>query len=195
MGFDISRIVKSVAGSGSGDGDATVLVVDDESSVADMYGRWLEDTYDVMVAYGGEEALDKLDDEVDVVLLDRRMPYLSGDEVLEEILDMDIDCQVSMVTAIEPEFDIVDMDFDHYVTKPVERQELHDSVEYLLARTEMDEEKQERITTNLKKSILEDHSNESELQESDEFENLNEQLQKLERNTEDDEIDNFFTNR
>lgn len=195
MGFDISSIVKSVAGSESGEGDATVLVVDDEHSVADMYARWLEDTYDVRVAYDGDEALSEMDEDVEVVLLDRRMPGLTGDEVLEEILDRGYECQVSMVTAVEPEFDIVDMDFDHYVTKPVEREELHESVEYLLARTEMDEEEQERITTGLKKSILEDHSNESELQESDEYESLNEQLQKLERSTEDDELDSFFNNR
>lgn len=195
MAFDISSIIKSVAGSGSSDEEATVLVVDDEHSVADMYGAWLEGSYDVKVAYGGKDALEKLDDDVDVVLLDRRMPRMTGDEVLEEILERDLDCQVSMVTAIEPEFDIVDMDFDHYVTKPVEREELHESVEYLLAREELDEREQERHTMSLKKSILEDTTSENELEESDEFEKLNKELEKLDRSTNDEEIDDFFTNR
>jgi CheY-like chemotaxis protein len=41
----------------------------------------------VRTAYGGHEALEELSDDVDVILLDRRMPGLSGDEVLEEVRD------------------------------------------------------------------------------------------------------------
>ena len=68
---------------------ATVVVVEDEPDLADLYTAWLDDDYDVHAAYGGEEALELIDDlgAVDVVLLDRRMPEVSGDEVLSALRD------------------------------------------------------------------------------------------------------------
>ncbi len=80
-----------------------VLVVEDEPDLADLYATWLRGEYRVRVAYGGREALEKLDDEVEVVLLDRRMPDLSGDEALKEIRERGFDCRVAMVTAVEPD--------------------------------------------------------------------------------------------
>jgi len=76
---------------------ATVLVVDDEHHLADLYTDYLADDHEVLTAYGGEEALELLDDpdtDVDVTLLDRRMPDLSGDEVLAAIDDTDEEIRV-----------------------------------------------------------------------------------------------------
>ncbi|OLZ39275.1 histidine kinase [Natrinema saccharevitans] len=103
-----------------------VLMVDDEKKVADAYALRLEDVADVTVVYGGEEALAAVDDHPvpDVVLLDRHMPGLSGDEVLDRLRDRDLRTRVVMVTAIDPGLDIVDMPFDDYLSKPVEREDL-----------------------------------------------------------------------
>ncbi|WP_345779977.1 response regulator transcription factor [Natrinema marinum] len=108
-----------------------VLMVDDEKKVADAYALRLEDVADVTVAYGGEEALEVVDDQTvpDVVLLDRHMPGLSGDEVLERLRERDLKTRVVMVTAIDPGLDIVDMPFDDYLSKPVEREDLHAAVD------------------------------------------------------------------
>jgi CheY-like chemotaxis protein len=110
----------------------TVLVVDDEPEAVDATVLRLRGTYDTAAAYSGAEALDRLDDEVDVVLLDRRMPELSGDEVLREIRDGEHDPRVIMVTAIDPGFDIVDMPFDDYLCKPVDKESLLTAVEQQL---------------------------------------------------------------
>ncbi|WP_425499759.1 response regulator transcription factor [Natrinema caseinilyticum] len=103
-----------------------VLMVDDEKKVADAYALRLDDVADVSVAYGGEEALAVVDDRPvpDVVLLDRHMPGLSGDEVLDRIRERDLRTRVVMVTAIDPGLGIVDMPFDDYLSKPVEREDL-----------------------------------------------------------------------
>jgi DNA-binding response OmpR family regulator len=104
---------------------ATVLVVDDEKEVADGYALRLRGEYDTETAYGGEAALSVLGDtDVDVVLLDRRMPNLSGDDVLAEIRDRGIGCRVVMLTAIDPDFGILDMPFDDYLCKPVDNDDL-----------------------------------------------------------------------
>ncbi|NIB99388.1 response regulator [Halobacterium sp. R2-5] len=115
-----------------------VLVVDDERDLADLFTAWLSSDYDVETVYSGQDALGALDDAVDVVLLDRRMPDLSGDAVLAEVRERGLDCRVAMVTAVDPDFDIVEMGFDDYVTKPVSSEELHELVERLLARKQHD---------------------------------------------------------
>jgi DNA-binding response OmpR family regulator len=115
----------------------TVLIVDDDRDVVRTYRRYLEGTYTIREAYDGEAALEELDADagadVDVVLLDRLMPGASGGEVLDRIRDRGYDVRVAMVTAVDPDFDIVDMGFDDYVTKPTSPEELRGTVEDLLA--------------------------------------------------------------
>lgn len=85
------------------DRDPVVLVVDDEEDLANLYSQWLSDDYAVRTAYNGEQALERLDETVDVVLLDRRMPGLSGDDALNRIREREYDCRVAMVTAVDPD--------------------------------------------------------------------------------------------
>lgn len=108
-----------------------VLMVDDEKQVADAYALRLQDVADVTVAYGGEEALSIIEEgrPPDVVLLDRHMPGLSGDEVLEQLRERDLTTRVIMVTAIDPDLGIVEMPFDDYLSKPVDRTDLYAAVD------------------------------------------------------------------
>jgi CheY-like chemotaxis protein len=108
-----------------------VLMVDDEKKVADAYALRLEGVADVTVAYGGREALETVAEgrPPDVVLLDRHMPGLSGDEVLERLREREVDTRVIMVTAIDPGLGILDMPFDDYLSKPVEREDIRAAVD------------------------------------------------------------------
>jgi DNA-binding NtrC family response regulator len=156
----------------------TVLVVDDEADVTEVYSLWLATgEYEVRTGTGGRAALETIDESVDVVLLDRRMPELSGDEVLERIREQGYDVRVAMVTAVDPDFDLVEMDFEAYLTKPVMEDDLHDTVEQLL---ELDDEtRRERHALEEKRSILRRQKSADELDESDAFEELNERLERL----------------
>ena len=158
----------------------TVLVVDDEQDVADLYAMWLESDYHVERAYGGDAALEALDDRFDVVLLDRRMPGQSGDEVLEEIRARTVDCRVVMVTAVKPDFDIVEMGFDDYLVKPVSKDDLYDTVEGMLTRVDYDSQLQDFFSLASKKAVLESEKDDSELETSEEYDELTGQLQDLE---------------
>jgi DNA-binding response OmpR family regulator len=157
----------------------SVLVVEDEPDLADLYAEWLKTEYDVRTAYGGRAALDGLGDEVDIVLLDRRMPDLSGDEVLDAIRERGIDCRVAMVTAVEPDFDIVAMGFDDYLVKPVSREELQETVSNLVVRNEYDEGMQELFSLASKKALLESEKGSATLDEQEEYEDLTERLAEL----------------
>jgi DNA-binding response OmpR family regulator len=158
---------------------ATVLVVDDEPDVADAYAAQLQDEYIVSTAYGGQEALDKLDDAVDIVLLDRRMPGISGDEVLEKIRERDLHIRVAMVTAVDPDFDIIEMPFDDYVIKPVSRDDLFDTIERLLTCSEYEERLRRYYALTAKHATLVANKPESELAESNAFEDLERKMDEI----------------
>lgn len=163
----------------SSESSRTVLVVDDKRSLADLYTRFLEERYQVETAYSGEQALEAMNSDIDAVLLDRRMPDISGHEVLETIRDREYDCRVAMVTAVDPDFDIIDMGFDDYATKPINRSELHDVVERLLDLDEYDELLQKYYQHVSKKAALEAEKDGVELESSEEFIDLKETIAEL----------------
>lgn len=111
----------------------TVLFVDDEAALADGHAAQLSDRYETRTAYDGRTALDRIDDDVDVVFLDRRMPGPDGEAVLEAIRERGDDCRVVMLTGVEPDADVVEMGYDDYLVKPVGEADLQEAVERSLA--------------------------------------------------------------
>ncbi|MFB6091844.1 MAG: response regulator [Haloquadratum sp.] len=167
------------------DDDTTqILVVEDESDLAELYAIYLSDSYEVQTATDGETALELVDDETDVVLLDRRMPGMTGDEVLDEIRDRGIDCRVAMITAVEPDADIMDMPFDDYLVKPVTREDLHGLVDVLLRRADYDERSQEFFQLASKKAALESAPDIS-VEELDEYAELTARMEELRMDLDD----------
>jgi len=164
--------------------DSTVLIVDDEQDVADSYAEALSDEYSVTVAYSGEGALDVLDEHVDVLLLDRRMPDISGDEVLETVRDRPIECRVVMVTAVEPTLDIVEMPFDEYIVKPVTGDQLIDVVERMLVRETLEDQVQRMFVLASKMATLESKLTYEQLDQSDEYETLRAEFDSLRNDVE-----------
>ncbi|MGB9933231.1 response regulator [Haloarcula amylolytica] len=169
---------------------ATILVVDDEPAVADMYAEQLRDRYTIETAYSGEAALSKLDSAVDVVLLDRRMPDLSGDEVLSAIREKRYDTRVAMVTAVDPDFDIIEMPFDDYVIKPVSKEDLFQTIEQLRLYADYEERLRECYSLTAKYAALESSKPQSVLDESEEFTELEAELAEV--RAELDEITDSF---
>ncbi|PSP24127.1 response regulator [Halobacteriales archaeon QH_10_65_19] len=105
------------------------LLVDDEREVADAYALRLRGLCEIETVYDGESALEVVEESTtDVVLLDRHMPGMSGDEVLDQLNGRGFDGRVIMVTAIDPGFDVLDMPFDDYLCKPLEREDLRGAV-------------------------------------------------------------------
>jgi DNA-binding response OmpR family regulator len=160
--------------------DATVLIVDDEESLADLYAYWIDEVAEALTAYDGSEALDKLNETVDIVLLDRRMPGMSGDEVVDDIADLDLSVRIVMVTAVDPGFDIVDMAIDDYIIKPVDQPKLVDTVERMLVRSSYDDKLQHKFQLVEKKVTLEAAKTPHELDESEEYARLTRRLDAVE---------------
>ncbi|WP_135363060.1 response regulator [Halosimplex halophilum] len=160
----------------AGADDPSVLVVDDNRAVADTYASFLADEYAVEAVYSGEAALSTLDPGVEVVLLDRRMPGLSGDEVLARIEELALDPRVVMVTAVDPAVDIVDLPFDEYVVKPVGRPELVAVVDEMCRRATYDDRFRRFLALASKKATLEANADADELADSEAYRRIEERL-------------------
>ncbi|TQQ82956.1 response regulator [Halonotius terrestris] len=158
---------------------STVLIADDEPDVVSVYAARLDDDYEVREAYNGREALDALDASVDVLLLDRRMPGITGDEVLESVREDGYDCRVIMVTAIDPDLDIVDMPFDDYLCKPVSKDTLLDAIEKQLTASEYSKTLRELFRATAKLGVLRAEKPPADLEDAAEFQRLEARVESL----------------
>ena len=161
-----------------------MLVVDDEESVADTYALRLRGDYETRTAYGGEEALEMMSDDVDAVLLDRRMPDLHGDDVLDAIREEGYDCVVIMTTAVDPELNILEMDFDDYLCKPIFQETLLETLDQHLDSSgagggSQDAELSEFFSIVSKLTVLKEEQTRTELENSDEFAELKSRAEEL----------------
>lgn len=157
----------------------TILLVEDNPQFREVVARWLTESYTVHTVASGEDALAHLDDNLDVILLDRRLPDIPGDEILDRVVAENIDPQVAMLTAVEPDFEILEMPFDAYLTKPVVRHELESTIETLLDRSTFDEKVQERYALSAKLAALETQKSRIQLEASSEYAKARERLAQL----------------
>ena len=156
------------------------LVVDDEKEVADAYALRLRGLCEVRTAYAGATVLDVLEDEeIDIVLLDRHMPGMSGDDVLAELDERDYYGRIIMVTAIDPGFDVLDMPFDDYLCKPVEREDVRAAVKQQCTVLGY-ETLGEYFSIEAKRNVLEAELPESALADRDDYRNLVDRAERLE---------------
>ncbi|MDZ7731573.1 MAG: response regulator [Natrialbaceae archaeon] len=160
--------------------ERTILVVDDEPDVAESYALRLQGDYDVKTATGGEEALSMIDEDIDVVLLDRRMPEMSGDEVLSRIRYRNLDPSVAMLTAVEPDLDVAIMPFDDYLIKPVEREQLLSAIDRMLEAQRKEDLERELSSKKVRRNVLEVEKDDEELGASDLFQQLETDIKALE---------------
>ena len=95
----------SVASAGVEPKPATILLVDDERGICDLVGEFLKRRgYRIQTAYGGEEALAKIEQEPpDLVLLDIYMPGINGVDVLRRLVKSQFAGGVIMLTASQEE--------------------------------------------------------------------------------------------
>lgn len=117
-----------------------VLVVEDERQLADAVVKGLRrHSIAVDVAYDGHLALEKLTaNEYDVVVLDRDLPEVSGDEVCANIIDASSPTRILMLTAataVNQRVAGLNLGADDYLTKPFAFAELVARVQALGRRS------------------------------------------------------------
>lgn len=116
-----------------------VLVVEDERLLADAIADGLRrQAMAVDVAYDGDAALERLAvNDYDVVVLDRDLPIVSGDEVCATLVESGADTRILMLTAataVSQRVAGLSLGADDYLTKPFAFAELAARVQALARR-------------------------------------------------------------
>ncbi|MFC2016833.1 response regulator [Chloroflexota bacterium] len=112
---------------------STVLIVDDEQVVCDLLSDELhEQGYLCTAVLSGDDALTKLETQgFDVVLLDIRLPGMSGMEVLREIWLDHHNTAIIMITAVndvDTAVEAIKLGASDYITKPFEMDRVRASI-------------------------------------------------------------------
>ena len=129
-----------------------ILIVDDNRPNVELLQAHLESAgYNVVAAYGGEEALQKVESEKpDMILLDIMMPRMSGYEVCRR-LKADPKSKVIpivMVTALNELEDVekgVDVGADDFLMKPINKLELIARVKSMFRVKNLEDELQRTV--------------------------------------------------
>ena len=131
-----------------GRGPVTVLVVDDEEPIRSTLTRFLtQQSYEVSAAANGTETLEILQrQKIACVLLDVRMPDVSGIDLVPEILELEPQAAILMLSAVNDAASAAQcmqrgaMD---YLTKPVDLPDLARAIQRALRRRDTQIENQQ----------------------------------------------------
>lgn len=116
-----------------------ILIVDDEKEVADMIKDFLVlNDYEVIIANSGNEAIEKVSNSPNLILLDINMPDIDGLEVCKRIRNI-VTCPIIFLTARALEQDRINgllIGADDYIIKPFSLEELEARIIAHLRREE-----------------------------------------------------------
>ncbi|MEW5897584.1 MAG: response regulator [Bacillota bacterium] len=131
-------------------GGYDLLIVDDQAGVRRLlYEAFAEEGYRVEMAASGPEAIQKvLYKTPDVILLDNKMPVMSGLETAQEIRKLNYDVPIVLMTAYG-ELDInaraKKLGITYYIDKPFDLNEVRQLVKTLLIESRYAERYLEEI--------------------------------------------------
>ncbi len=124
---------------------AKILVVEDERNISDIVKAYLErEGFEVVVAATGKAALKEAGKNVDLIVLDLKLPDIDGEIVCKSIREF-LDVPVIMLTAKSAEDDRVrglGLGADDYVVKPFSARELVARVKAHVRRARIGEKKE-----------------------------------------------------
>ena len=115
----------------------SILIVDDELSIRESLRGWLKrGGFQVEIADGGREALAKnAEHRFDIMLIDVKMPEMSGLDLLRKIKESDADIAILMMTAhgdIRDAVEAMKLGAYDYLLKPFDLDELNLTIEKMV---------------------------------------------------------------
>ncbi|RJG42459.1 response regulator [Motilimonas pumila] len=118
----------------------TLLLVEDNASLLALYRAYLNQTYRIVTAQDGEQALEKLQQiEIDLVVSDIRMPNMSGLTLRKKIACLKGSAMMPFIFLTAADDELVQqqangLGIDDYLLKPISKKQLCRSVERVLER-------------------------------------------------------------
>jgi DNA-binding NtrC family response regulator len=138
-----------------------IMIVDDEKIVRESLYHWfMDEGYKVDTAENAEVALKKFDkDRFDLILLDMKMPGMSGLDLLPKLKQIDDDCFVILITAyasVPSAIQALKEGAFDYITKPVDPEELNHIVKNALQQKKLKTEN-EQLKSKIDELIMPDN--------------------------------------
>jgi len=107
---------------------STILLADDDSIVRDTIGSTLRIFgYDALVVEGGQQVLDAVHQEIDVIILDIDMPGMDGFQTLEKLNEKDLGIPVLFLTgagSMDYAIKALNLGAYDFISKPVDDLEI-----------------------------------------------------------------------
>ena len=132
---------------------APILYVDDEHQNLVSFKAWFRRFYQVHTAKSGEEALELLrNEEVEVIITDQRMPYMTGVELLERVL-VEFPKPIRMVLTGYSDLNAIIQAINkgkiyYYITKPWDHEELKIVIDKAVQAYRLQQENQHLTAAN-----------------------------------------------
>ncbi len=121
-----------------------ILIVEDERKISEVVKSYLEmEGFTAVIAETGNEALQRIKEDFDLIILDLMLPDIDGETICSSIREFS-DIPIIMLTAKSSEEERIKglgIGADDYVVKPFSPRELVARVKALLRRTRRDEKK------------------------------------------------------
>jgi DNA-binding NtrC family response regulator len=110
-----------------------ILICDDEEGIRESLNLILEKDYELIFAANAQECLNKLkaDKRIGLLLLDIKMPKLSGLDILKDVKSLNPSLKVIIVTgykSVETATEASHLGADDYIVKPFESEEVLEKV-------------------------------------------------------------------
>lgn len=144
----------------------TILVIEDDININQMISDLLKlNDYIPLSALSPDEALKKLNNKVDLILLDLMLPKINGKELIRDLKQYrDIPVIiVSAISDVDMKVTLFELGADDYITKPFHNQELLSRIKLALKH----HQKEESELTTYKDIILNDKEFQAKCQQQD----------------------------
>lgn len=132
----------------------STMIVEDEQMVVSIIEDYFPDSYDIRSAETAQRALDTYHDDIELLIFDRRLRKMSGDELAASIRAEHKKQLMLCVSGVKPGNDIHQLQCDEYIQKPFTEDELKTKVELLLNRTELEHPAREYLSLRSKQVAL-----------------------------------------
>ncbi|SNR34655.1 winged helix-turn-helix transcriptional regulator [Halorubrum vacuolatum] len=163
--------------------DPVVLLADGDRRITEMYGGWMSDRYTVIRVHDADEFADHRGTEPTVVVFDERFPGLSLPRMRRVVGSTP---RTIALIGDRPTVDLLDLDCDDVLRKPVVRSTLLEAVDRQLARRDEPSERREHAAIAARISLLEAVHPPGRLEASDAYLDACERLDELESLLADD---------
>lgn len=155
------------------------MVVENNQELSSQYRTWFEGFCTVYIANDCESAYSYFKNDIDVVLLDRELSDGSGEDILAWVRAMELEWSVAIVSGIDPPLRDLEMSFDDYLQKPVEKAEITTAIKRLYLRSKIGNHLNEFYALTTKKRLLEQYYPSHELLSKEKYAAIERRLEEL----------------